>query len=153
MRLQQVYLSLLILFTTSIVQALEHTMYFEYDHGSPTVTQTDNIVTMQGKGFNSIISKDINFTSKKQYSLSFDIVDYNTTHKNLAITLRNGIAGAGTSSIVYQDKNISTGDKVDITFTPDNNYSNLQIWHDIGVPVILSIKNIQLKSTLRNTKL
>ena len=152
MRLQQVYLSLSLILFTTMTQASEQTMHFESDHGSPKVTQTDNIVTMQGKGFNSIISKDINFTSKKQYSFSFDIVDYNTTHKNLAITLRNGIAGAGTSSIIYKDKNISTGDKVDIIFSPDNNYTNLQIWHDFGLPVILSIKNIQLNTTKVKSK-
>jgi len=149
MGLQQVYLSLSVILFTTMAHSTEQTIRFESDHGSPTVTQNNNIVTMQGKGFNSIISKDINFTSKKQYSFSFDIVDYNTTHKNLAITLRNGIAGSGTSSIIYKDKNISTGDKVDITFSPDNNYSNLQIWHDFGTPCTLTIRDIQLKTTIQ----
>lgn len=145
MGLRYVYLALILL--TSMVQSSEEIINFEPDHGSPIVTLNNGIATMEGKGFNSIISKDINFTIEKKYRLSFDIVDYNTTHKNLAIALRNGVAGAGRHTVVYKDKNISTGDKVDVTFTPDNNYSNLQIWHDIGTPCILSIKNIQLKTS------
>ena len=116
---------------------------FVTDYGSPSVSVSGNTTIMSGDSYNSIV-KPYNFEAGKTYLVSMDLVSYTTDSKNFYIVARGNAGTAGTFDTIYHSTTISDGTHIAATYTPTQDRSHVQIWHDESSVYNMVIRDFQV---------